>query len=178
MSNVYIETPRLLLRGWRESDLEPFAEMNADPQVMYYFPQPYSQKKTRHFFATIQQEFSDYGYGLYAVEEKATGLFMGYIGFHRAEFDVEFCPCIEIGWRLNKVSWNKGYATEGASACLEYGFNNLGFDKVYSFTAVVNLPSERVMQKIGMSLERHFEHPGVPENHPLRSHVLYAITSK
>lgn len=178
MSKVYIETSRLLLRGWQKSDLEPFARMNADQQVMRYFPEPYSQEKTRQFFATIQQEFADYGYGLYAAEEKITGLLIGYIGFHRAAFDMEFCPCIEIGWRLNKTFWNKGYATEGAKACLEYGFSHLGFEKVYSFTAVVNRPSERVMQKIGMSLECYFEHPNVPEDHPLRPHLLYAVTSK
>ena len=176
MSYTEIETPRLLLRRWRESDLELFAEMNADPEVMRYFPEPYSQERTKTLFDAIQREFAEYGYGLYAVEEKATGQFMGHTGFHHAELDVDFCPCIEIGWRLHKAFWNKEYATEGAKACLRHGFNRLGFDKVYSFTAVVNLPSERVMQKIGMKLERHFEHPEVPEGHPLRPHVLYVAT--
>lgn len=152
--------------------------MNADSEVMRYFPEPYSRERTKLFFDSIQREFADCDYGLYAAEEKATGLFMGYIGFHRAEFAVDFCPCIEIGWRLDKAFWNKGYATEGAKSCLEYGFSSLGFDKVYSFTATVNLPSERVMQKIGMTLERYFDHPGVPENHPLRPHVLYVATPK
>lgn len=178
MSKIILETPHLLLRHWRESDLEPFVKMNADSEVMRYFPEPYSRERTKLFFDSIQREFADCDYGLYAAEEKATGLFMGYIGFHRAEFAMDFCPCIEIGWRLDKAFWNKGYATEGAKSCLEYGFSSLGFDKVYSFTATVNLPSERVMQKIGMTLERCFEHPGVPENHPLRPHVLYVTTPK
>lgn len=176
MSYTEIETPRLLLRRWRQSDLDLFAEMNADPEVMRYFPEPCSQERTKTLFDAIQREFADYGYGPFAAEEKTTGQFMGCIGFHRAEFAVDFCPCIEILWRLGKAFWNKGYATEGAKACLKHGFSRLGFDKLYSFTAVINLPSERVMQRIGMKLERHFEHPEVPEGHPLRPHVLYVAT--
>lgn len=175
--NVFIETPRLFLRQWRQSDQEPFAGMNSDPEVMHYFPEPYSRERSNHFFEAIQREFEEHGYGLYAAEEKASGLFMGYIGFHWAKMDLEFCPCIEIGWRINKNFWNKGFATEGAMACLDFGFNRLGFGRVFSFTAALNIPSERVMQKIGMRLERHFEHPGVPENHQLRPHVLYVATA-
>ena len=177
MSDVYMEMPRLLLRHWREADVEPFAWMNADPEVMRFFPEPYSREKSNCFSMNILREFSDYGYGLYAVEEKATGLFMGYTGFHRMELELDFCPCTEIGWRLDKDFWDKGYATEGAKACLEHGFSRLGFDTVYSFTSRVNLPSERVMKKIGMRMERHFEHPGVPQNHPLRPHILYMVTA-
>ena len=176
MCNIVLETPRLLLRNWQESDLEFFTKMNANPEVMRYFPDPYSRERTKRLFEAIQLEFADFNYGLYATEEKATGLFMGYIGFHRARFAADFCPCVEIGWRLGSAFWNKGFATEGASACLEHGFNNLKFNKVYSFTATKNLPSERVMQKIGMTMDRYFDHPGVPENHPLRPHVLYAAT--
>lgn len=174
MRDIVLETPRLLLRRWLDSDLEPFSRLNADPDVMRYFPEPYSRERTKLLFVATQREFADYGYGLYATEEKASGRFVGYIGFHQAELAVDFCPCIEIGWRLDKAFWNKGYAAEGARACLEHGFSCLGFDKIYSFTAVLNLPSIRVMQKAGMNLARHFEHPGLPEGHPLRPHVLYA----
>ena len=177
MTHIDIETPRLLLRRWQDSDLEPYVRLNADTEVMRYFPVPYSSSQTKAFYDLIQQEFADYGYGLYATEEKASGRFMGYIGFHHAKLAVNFCPCIEIGWRLDKAFWNKGYATEGAKACLDYGFSHLGFEKVYSFTAIVNLPSERIMQKIGMKLEGHFEHPDIPEGHPLRSHVFYVATT-
>lgn len=149
--------------------------MNSDPAVMRYFPDLYSRERTKEVFGNIQREFTDYGYGLYAAEEKVSGQFMGYIGFHQADFAVDFCPCVEIGWRLDKAFWNKGYATEGAQACLMHGFNNIGLTKIYSFTAVVNLPSERVMQKIGMHFERYFEHPGLPKGHSLRPHVLYKV---
>lgn len=178
MGDVIIETPRLLLRRWLESDLASFATISADPAVRRYFPEPYCQERITLFYEAIQREFEDCGYGLYAVEEKVTGRFIGYIGFHREELALDFCPCIEIAWRLDKTSWNKGYATEGAKACLEHGFILLGFDKVYSLTSVLNLPSERVMQKSGMSLGRYFEHPEYPVNHPLRPHVLYEVTPK
>ncbi len=176
MNRIEIETPRLRLRRWRESDLEPFADLNADPEVMRYFPAPYTREQTMLLFEAIQREFTDFGYGLYAAEEKDSERFMGYIGFHRADLAVDFCPGVEIGWRLAKAFWNKGYATEGAAACLERGFGGLGFDTVLSFTAAVNRPSERVMQKIGMSRVRCFEHPGLPEGHPLRPHVLYGVS--
>jgi len=149
--------------------------MNADTTVMRFFPATLSADETKAFYDSIQQEFSEYGYGLYAVEEKDSGCFIGYIGFHWARFDMDFCPCIEIGWRIDKKYWNKGYATEGAAACLKHGFDNLGFDEVVSFTATENIASKRVMQKIGMHFERYFEHPKVAEGHPLRPHVFYRI---
>ena len=172
---IDIKTPRLLLRRWRETDLGAFTKMNADPEVMRHFPEAYSEERTKQFYNIIQKEFSEYGYGLYAVEEKSNSSFIGFIGFHWARFAADFCPCIEIGWRLDKDYWNKGYATEGAKACLEYGFAHLGFDSVYSFTSNKNIPSQRVMQKIGMRLYQHFEHPEIAENHPLRPHVCYVI---
>ena len=170
---VEIETERLLLRRWLESDLDAFTSMNADATVMRYFPATLSANETRAFYDSIQQEFSEYGYGLYAAEEKKSGDFIGYIGFHWSRFDMDFCPCIEIGWRLDKQYWNKGFATEGAAACLKHGFDNLGFEEVVSFTATSNVPSQRVMQKIGMQFVRYFEHPRVAEGHPLRLHVFY-----
>ena len=176
MNDPLIETSRLLLRHWQPADLKPFMLMNADLDVMRFFPEPYSQQQSKTLFDRIGQALKEEGYGLYAVEEKMSGQFMGYIGFHRADFAADFCPCIEIAWRLDKAFWNKGYATEGARACLHHGFNHLGFTKINSFTAALNLPSKRIMQKIGMQFTCCFEHPGVPEKHPLRPHVLYEIT--
>ena len=172
---VEIETKRLLLRRWQDTDIDAFISMNADTTVMRFFPATQNVEETRAFYDSIQQEFSEYGYGLYAVEEKDSGYFIGYIGFHWSRFDMDFCPCIEIGWRLGKQYWNKGYATEGAAACLKHGFDNLCFDEVVSFTSTENVPSQRVMQKIGMQFERCFEHPKVAEGHPLRPHVFYRI---
>lgn len=169
-----IETPRLLLRHWLPTDTCPFTQMNADADVMRYYPEPYTQERTQALVASIQQELQQCGFGLYAAQEKESGEFMGYIGLHRATFDASFCPCVEIGWRLGKTYWNKGFATEGATACLAHAFQHLGLHTVYSFTAVLNAPSQRVMQKLGMRFVQHFQHPALPEGHPLRPHVLYA----
>ena len=176
--NIVIETDRLILRHWLESDLEPFICMNKDSEVMHYYTHILEPEQTEQFYKKILEEFSEYGYGLYAVEEKCSDNFIGYIGFHRAKFEIDFCPCVEIGWRLDKEYWGKGYATEGAKACLKHGFMNLGLNKVYSFTTVVNMASQKVMQKIGMKLERYFDHPGIPQDHPYIPHVCYWVENK
>lgn len=175
---IEIETERLYLRRWKEADLEPFVRMNQDQGVMKYFPSTLSAEKTQWLFDLIQKEFSECGFSLYAVEEKSSESFIGFTGFHRATLDVEFCPCIEIGWRLDKPFWNKGYASEAAAACLKHGFNVLGFDEIYSYTAIENKASQRVMQKIGLSTERYFDHPEITEDNVLRPHVCYWMTSK
>lgn len=144
---IYIETPRLILRDWKEEDLEPFRELNADKEVMQYFLKVYSKEETDPFYRAIKKELKEYNYGLYAVEVKKSKEFIGFIGFHKATFEADFTPCIEIGWRLKRDAWGKGYATEGARACLEYGFTNLNFKEVYSFTAKINKPSQNVMKK-------------------------------
>lgn len=173
---IYFETSRLQLRDWEETDLEPFRRLNADDEVMSYFPKTLSNEETNAFYQSIVSEFKEYGFGLYAVELKENKQFIGFIGFHRATFEADFTPCIEIGWRLKKEAWGKGYATEGAKACLQYGFNQLGLTDVYSFTAEVNTPSKNVMIKIGMSFMNTFDHPRVEENSPLKKHVLYHIS--
>ncbi|MBE1446725.1 GNAT family N-acetyltransferase [Paenibacillus sp. OAS669] len=170
---IYIETSRLLLRDWEETDLEPFRQLNADERVMRYFPKTMSADETDAFYTSILSEFEECGFGLYAVELKETKAFVGFIGFRRAAFAADFTPCIEIGWRLKQEAWGKGYATEGAKACLQYGFQELGFDEVYSFTAEVNTPSKNVMTKIGMNFIKFFDHPRVAKDHPLEKHVLY-----
>ena len=169
----YIETPRLILRGWREEDVAPFARINSDEQVMEYFLKKLDEEETRVFYRRIADEFADCGWGLYAVEDKADRSFIGYVGFHRIGFEVDFAPGIEIGWRLRKESWGKGLATEAAAACLEYGRDVLGLKEVYSFTSLLNKRSERVMQKIGMSFAGEFGHPLVDPAHVLYKHVLY-----
>lgn len=176
MCDTIIETPRLLLRRWTVEDLAPFARMNADPVVMEHFVSPYSQERTQRFYQAIQQEFEEYGYGLYAAQEKESGLFMGFIGFHWARFDASFCPCVEIGWRLDRPFWGKGYATEGAKACLDYGFRELGLPAVYSFTTLGNLRSQRVMEKIGLLRGEEFLNPEIPDGHPQKPHIYYTIT--
>ncbi|WP_248926227.1 GNAT family N-acetyltransferase [Paenibacillus hamazuiensis] len=172
---IYFETSRLRLRDWEETDLEPFRRLNADERVMKYFPKTLSTEETNAFYKSIISEFEECGFGLYAVEVKENKEFIGFIGFRRATFEADFTPCIEIGWRLKKEAWGKGYATEGAAACLQYGFNELGFHEVFSFTADINEPSKKVMIKIGMNFIKMFGHPRVEKDSPLNKHVLFHI---
>lgn len=174
----YFESERLIIRDWSESDLPSFRQINIDPEVMEFFPKPLSEEDTDESYRRILAEFHECGWGLYAVQSKEAGEFVGFIGFHRAAFQAEFTPCVEIGWRLKRSAWGKGYATEGAKACLAYAFKNRLFDKVYSFTAKINRRSENVMKKIGMEKLGEFPHPNVPVDSPLRDHVLYMVDAE
>lgn len=175
---IYIETERLILCDWQQVDLEHFSEMNADEDDMKIFPKTLSKEESDAFGQAIIAEIEEYGFGLYAVEVKETNEFIGFIGFHRATFESDFTPCVEIGWRLKKEAWGKGYATEGAKACIQYGFEELGFDEIYSFTADINEPSKNVMRRVGMEFIKEFDHPRVEADSSLRKHVLYRIQRK
>ena len=172
-----IVTERLLLRDWRDSDLAPFVAMNADPVVMEFFPETYSEERTRRFVERIRERWTELGYGLWAVERKDTERFIGYVGLWPAAFPAHFTPAVEVGWRLAADQWGHGYATEGAQAALDYGFNTVGLKEIVSFTSAINVRSWRVMERLGMrrDVSGDFEHPDVPEGHPVRPHVLYRI---
>lgn len=172
------ETERLGFRQWKEEDRIPFAKMNENTEVMKYFPNALTRKQSDEFIDKITNHFNEYGYGLWAVEIKSTKEFIGFIGFHNATFESYFTPCVEIGWRLDNKYWNKGYATEGAKACLKYGFNILGFKDIYSFTSQLNKPSIKVMNKIGLKKQGKFYHPKVDKNNVLRLHVLFKIDNQ
>lgn len=169
---IYIETDRLVLRSWKDADLPMFKAMNRDEIVMQYFPTTLDDAETEAFFNRIQEEFDKNGWGLYAVEIKKTGEFIGYVGLHEIGFEAEFTPGVEIGWRLAADYHNQGYATEAAEAVLQLA-KTLGIGLLYSFTATINTPSERVMQKIGMVKVKEFAHPKLPADSPLLMHVLY-----
>ena len=171
---IYAETERLILRSWEPEDLPLFANMNKDSRVMRYFPAILSETETEAFYNRLQNEFNHKGWGLYAVEIKSTGEFVGYVGLHEIGFEADFIPGIEIGWRLAADYHNQGYATEAAKAVLKLA-KGLGIDCLYSFTAKVNIPSERVMQKIVMTKVGEFDHPKLSKESPLLTHVLYAI---
>lgn len=175
MAKTHIETARLILRSWEESDKKPFAEMNGNENVMRYFPAPLSVKESDAFVDRINAEFDETGFGLYAVEIKATGEFIGYVGFHRFSFEAPFSPGWEIGWRLSDRFWHKGYATEAAKACLAHAREKRFCNRLYSFTAVPNIPSENVMKRIGMNYEGTFMHPALSDGHWLKEHRLYSI---
>lgn len=170
----YAETERLIIRSWKPDDLPIFIEMNKDKQVMRYFPTTLNESDSRALYSIIQQEFNNKGWGLYAVEIKATGDFIGYVGLHEIGFEADFTPGVEIGWRLGAEYHNQGFATEAAKAVLRLA-KKIGIQRLYSFTAKINVPSERVMQKIGMCKIGEFNHPKLHNESPLLTHVLYSI---
>lgn len=172
---IFPESPRLKFRAWEEGDFPFFMAMNANPRVMRFFPSVMTEEESHTMWNHMRAELDEKGYGLYAVELKSSGSLIGLIGFHWADFVAEFTPCVEIGWRLVPEAWGHGYATEGAGACLEHGFSRLGFNRVYSFTACVNVPSEAVMQRAGMKKQGGFNHPRVDARSPLYPHVLYVM---
>ena len=175
MELVDLHTPRLLLRRWRESDLPAFAALNADPRVMEHLPKPLSREESDAMAARVRDHFARHGFGLWAVEVPGEAGFIGSVGLVTATFDAHFTPCVEVGWRLAQAHWGKGYATEAASAALDFAFGRLGLDEVVSFTVPANRRSRRVMERIGMrhDAEGSFEHPALPPGHSLRPHVLY-----
>lgn len=171
---IYGETERLILRSWSVEDLPLFVGMNMDEVVMKYFPALLTEAETAGFYRRIQDEFERKGWGLFAVELKDSGKFIGYVGLHEIGFEASFTPGVEIGWRLSKEYHNRGYATEAAKAVLEIA-KSQGIKRLYSFTAEINKPSERVMQKIGMQRVGEFDHPKLTSQSPLLRHVLYVI---
>ncbi|QDU54297.1 GNAT family N-acetyltransferase [Aeoliella mucimassa] len=173
------ETNRLLLRQWREEDLAPFAQLNGDATVMRYFPKTLTRSESDALAIKLQHRIAEQGWGFWAVELRDTGAFMGFVGLNRPDYALPIGPCVEIGWRMLQEYWGFGYATEAAQAALRVGFETLGLDEIVSYTATINLPSQRVMQRLGMQLDRDtFEHPLVPEGHPLRTHVVYRLTQQ
>ncbi|MBI3889977.1 MAG: GNAT family N-acetyltransferase [Candidatus Wallbacteria bacterium] len=175
-----LRTPRLLLRRWRDVDVEAFAAMSADPDVMRYFPGLLDRTATEALVKRIRAGFDQRGFGLWAVELPGEAPFLGYVGLAVPAFETHFTPCVEIGWRLAAAHWRKGYATEAAAAVLDAAFGPLGLREVVSFTVPHNTPSRMVMEKLGMVRDpaEDFEHPRLAEGHPLRRHVLYRIGAK
>ena len=172
------QSERLGFRNWQPADIHPLASLCADPEVMRYFLNPLGKEQTESLLEKINSQFDQYGYGPYAVEQLDGGTFIGFIGFAYCDMDADFAPCTEILWRLSKAYWGHGYAPEGAQACIDYGRSKHGIEEIYSFTATLNTPSERVMQKIGMVKEGEFDHPNVPDGHDLKRHVLYSSKLK
>jgi RimJ/RimL family protein N-acetyltransferase len=174
-----IETECLLLRPWRDSDREPWAAMNADPQVREFFIGLLDRQQSDVQQNELNAHIDRHGFGFWAVEERATGAFLGFTGLLRTTFPAPFTPCVEIGWRLARHAWGKGYASEAALASLGHGFGKLGLTEIVSFAVAGNMRSRRVMERIGMRRDPggDFMHPSIPPGHPLRLHVLYRITA-
>jgi RimJ/RimL family protein N-acetyltransferase len=171
-----LKTERLVLREWRDEDLEPFAALNADPRVMEFFPAVLSREESDRLVRDrILPQFVARGYGPWAVEVPGVTAFAGFIGLLEHTFPAWFTPCVEVGWRLDGPYWGRGYATEGARAALAYGFDVAGLDEIVSMTTVTNVRSIAVMQRLGLQPAGEFEHPHLPVGHALRRHVLYRL---
>jgi RimJ/RimL family protein N-acetyltransferase len=172
-----IRTERLILRRWRDDDLEPFAELNSDSEVMAYMPALLDRPDSDALATRIREQFEQRGFGLWAVEVPGGAPFIGYVGLAIPRFSAHFTPCVEIGWRLARAHWGRGYATEAASASLTFGFESVRLQEIVSFTVPANVRSIAVMQRIGMTHDPAdaFDHPSLPVGHPLRRHVLYRL---
>jgi RimJ/RimL family protein N-acetyltransferase len=171
-----IETARLLLRAWRDTDVEPWVQMNADPRVAEFFPRIYTRELSESTAQRLRADLERRGYGWWVVEVRESA-FAGVVALQEVPFPAHFTPAREIGWRFTPECWGRGYATEGARAALGFAFNRLGWNEVVAMTAVPNIRSQRVMERLGMTRDAggDFDHPRIEEGHPLRRHVLYRI---
>ena len=170
-----IETPRLILRPWRDSDLPLFAELNADPVAMRFLLHVLTGEESDAFVKRLEAHLADNGFSWWAVEAPGVASFIGAVGLSRVRFEAPFTPAVEVAWRLRRQFWGYGYATEAARAAIEDGFTRVGLDEIVAFTTLGNAPSMRVMQRLGMTRSIEFDHPAVPEGHALRRHILYRL---
>jgi len=177
---VTLSTDRLVLRRWRESDRDPFAAMNADPEVMEYFPAALTHAESDGMIERVEAHFDERGFGLWALEVAVTGQFIGFTGLSIPRFPARFMPAVEVGWRLARSAWGHGYASEAARRALQFGFEDAGLSEIVSFTATGNVRSQAVMARIGMrhDPEDDFDHPMVPDGSALRPHLLYRLTAQ
>ena len=174
---IEFETERLRLRQWYDVDRTPFAALNADPRVMEFFQAPLNRVASDSMADRCQSLIEEHRWGFWAVETKLTPTFIGFVGLHMPTAVLPFSPCTEVGWRLAYQYWGKGYATEAALGALRVGFEFLELSEIVAFTAVANLRSRAVMEKLNMQEAADtFEHPDIPEGHELRQHCLYRLS--
>ena len=171
-------TERLVMRRWRESDREPFAAMNADPEVMRHFPHLQSRAESDASVDRFEQRFTEQGFGLWALERRDSGDFIGFTGLNPMPDGVPGAGGMEVGWRLARHAWGQGYATEAARIAIDLAFGPLEFEEIWSITAVTNTPSIAVMRRLGMTEHGFFDHPRVPEGNPVRPHVAYRLAAQ
>ncbi|MEJ2416829.1 MAG: GNAT family N-acetyltransferase [Exilibacterium sp.] len=173
---IEIDTDRLRLRQWCSADREPFATLNANPRVMEFFPALLSRAESDAIADRCQSLIAERGWGLWVVELRNTGGFIGFVGLHTPAY-LPFSPCVEVGWRLDAKYWGQGYATEAARAAVRVGFEQLALTDIVSFTAVGNIRSRAVMEKLGMrNTGETFEHPNIPVGDALCEHCLYRLS--
>lgn len=174
---IIIETERLILRAWQESDADRYFVINQDKKVIEFLPGPLTIEQVHSFMTTNNQSILEKEMGFFAVEIKQLKKLIGFIGMSSVNFIAHFTPAVEIGWRLASEFWGQGYATEGAKACLKHGFKKLALEEIIAFTVPNNQRSIQVMEKIGMQrdLKGDFYHPKLAADHPLAAHILYRI---
>jgi RimJ/RimL family protein N-acetyltransferase len=177
--NTYLFTSeRLGFRNWVTEDIEIMSELNADEKVMEFFPATQTREQTAKFITNMQREFAEKKFCYFAVDTLYNHELIGFIGLFEQTFESDFTPSVDIGWRLKRSAWNKGYATEGAKSVLHYAFNVLNLEKICSFTPVINTPSENVMKKIGLTKAGTFDFPLFKYDDRLKRCVLYEIKNK
>ena len=174
-----LTTERLVLGTWTDEDADGLFAVSNDPEVMRHFPSMPTRDEVEGWVQRHRENLAAGRPGLYAVHVADSGAFIGFVGLATPRFDAPFMPCVEIGWRLRREAWGRGYATEAARRVLAHGFGTLGLAEIVSFTAAVNEPSIAVMRRLGMHTDpaEDFDHPSVPEGHPVRRHVLYRLTA-
>lgn len=172
-----IETPRLALRRWEPRDLDPFAAINSDPEVMEHFPSALSRQESAELIERIEAGFEADGLGLWAVEPRGEDAMVGFVGLNPVPEQMPFSPAVEVGWRLARSQWGRGIATEAARAAIAFGFDEAGLDEIVSFAALANARSRGVMERVGMSRDpsEDFAHPLLPRESLLSGHVLYRL---
>jgi RimJ/RimL family protein N-acetyltransferase len=174
---IELVTERLRMRQWRETDREPFAQLNTDPRVMAFFPKPLSRLESDAMAERIESRITANGWGFWAVEHLVSHEFIGFVGLNQPEPELPCSPCIEVGWRLSFDQWGKGYATEAATRALNVGFNSLGLTEIVAFTPMGNVRSRAVMERLRMqNTGKVFDHPHVAVESGLRQHCLYKVT--
>ncbi|WP_299220506.1 GNAT family N-acetyltransferase [uncultured Aquimarina sp.] len=173
MNEYLFKSERLGFRNWTRDDIDPLASMNNDDDVMEFFPFKPSRKDTEEFILRMQKQFTKNGFCYFAVDILGSKEFIGFIGLSEQSYLENQGAFVDIGWRLKKSVWNQGYATEGAKACLDFGFNTIGLDRIYSVASEINLKSELIMKKVGMTKIKIFDHPKLTDYQDLVSCVLY-----
>lgn len=171
-----IETARLILRPWRQSDLPLFAEQNADPLVMRFLGGVLTREESDAYVRRVERHLAETGFCKWAVEAPGVAPLIGAVGLSRVDFEAFFTPAVEIAWRLHRRYWGHGYATEAARAAIEDGFTRIGLNEIVSMAALDNTASTRVMERLGMARTIEFDHPKVPEGSSLRRHILYRLS--
>lgn len=174
-----LKTPRLLLRAWRSEDEAPYAELNADPEVMRFLLGPQAREQSDAQIKSFREHVEREGFGRWAVEVPGVAPFVGMVGLAVVPYSAHFTPAVEVAWRLARAHWGKGYASEAARAALDFGFEKAGLKEIVALTVPANLRSQAVMQRLGMTRDPvdDFDHPKVPAGHELQRHVLYRMTS-